>query len=400
MVAHRFAVVIEIAPRAGHFRSIISCSPRPALHFMIRLASVEECPMSRPKFERGCSARSRSAVLVIIAGAALLVAAAPLAGGLLGALVFATVLDTPYQKLSARIGRQRAASLMLVACLLLLFIPALAIGHAFLEQLRALDAQSSGGTRLLDVFPSDGTPAGQIVAAIETQKNAVREWAARVAASFAGSASRGLLNLIVAFLCLYFALLSGDTLWTRVRAYLPFSPESSNELGTNLQRVTKATLLGSLLSAALQGTSMSIGFLLVGFHGAAFWGVMGGFASMVPVVGSAIVAVPAALLLLVRHNIQGALIVMAFGWLIPDLIDKVARAMVSRRLGNVHPLTTLLGALIGVPLFGMIGIVVGPLLISLFLELLRVYQRDYEAAELPASDHRPHALHTVTGIAP
>jgi predicted PurR-regulated permease PerM len=181
---------------------------------------------------------------------------------------------------------------------------------------------------------------------------------------------------------------------------LPFSPESSNQLATNLQRVTKATLLGTILSATLQGISMSIGFLLVGLHGAAFWGVMSGFASMVPVVGSAIVAVPTALLLLVRHNTSGALVIMAFGWLVPDLIDKVTRARVSRRLGDVHPLTTLLGALIGVPLFGMIGIVVGPLLISLFLELLRVYQRDYGATEIPASNDRPHTSHTITGIAP
>jgi predicted PurR-regulated permease PerM len=356
--------------------------------------------MSSPKDERGCSARSRGAVLVIIAGIALLVAAAPLAGGVLGALVFGTVLDAPYRKLSARIGPKRAASLLLVACVLLVFIPALVIGHAFLEQLRAFDAQSSGGTRLREVFPSDGTRAGEVIAAIETQKNAVREWAARVATSFAGSASHGLLNLIVAFLCLYFVLLSGDTLWARVRGYLPFSPESSKQLATDLQRVTKATVLGTILSATLQGISMSIGFLLVGLHGAAFWGVMGGLASMVPVIGSAIVAVPAALLLLVRHDTGGALIVMAFGWLVPDLIDKVTRARVSRRLGDVHPLTTLLGALIGVPLFGMIGIVVGPLLISLFLELLRVYQRDYGATELPASIDQPHSSHTIIGIAP
>jgi len=356
--------------------------------------------MSPLKDERGWPAPSRAAVLVIVVGIALLVAAAPIAGGVLGALVFATVLDAPYRRLSARIGRERAASLMLVACVLLVFVPALAIGHAFLEQLRAVDPGSSGVARLHDALPSDGTRVGQVVAAIETQKNAVREWAARVATSLAGNASRGLLNLIVTFLCLYFVLLSGDALWARVRGYLPFSLESANQLGTDLKRVTKATLLGSLLSASLQGVSMSIGFLIVGFHGAAFWGVMGGIASLVPVVGSAIVAVPAALLLLVRHNISGALIVMAFGWLLPDLIDKVARAKVSRRLGDVHPLTTLLGTLIGIPLFGMIGIVVGPLLISLFLELLRVYQRDYGATELTASDDRPSASRTLTGTAP
>jgi predicted PurR-regulated permease PerM len=356
--------------------------------------------MTSLKYERGSPARSRAAVLVIIAGVALLVAAAPIAGGVLGALVFGTVLDAPYRRLSARIGRERAASLMLVACLLLVFIPALALGHAFVEQMRAFDSGSSGVPRLQDVFPSGGTRAAEIVAAIEAQKDAVREWVARVAASFAGDASRGLFNLIVTFLCLYFVLLSGDTLWARVRASLPFSSESANQLGADLQRVTKATLLGSLLSASLQGVSMSIGFLIVGFHGAAFWGVMGALASLVPVVGSAIVAVPAALLLLVRHNITGALIVMAFGWLVPDLIDKVARAKVSRRLGDVHPLTTLLGALIGIPLFGMIGIVVGPLLISLFLELLRVYQRDYGANELAASNDPPHASDTLTGTVP
>jgi predicted PurR-regulated permease PerM len=357
-------------------------------------------PMSPLKDDRGSSGRSHAAVLVILAGIALLIAAAPLAGGVLGALVFATVLDTPYRRLSARIGRERAASLMLLACVLLVFVPAVAIGHAFLVQLRSMDTATPLGPRLQDLLPSGGPHAAEIAAAVEGLKNSARAWVARVAESIAGSASHGLFNLIVTFLCLYFVFLSGDALWSRIRGYLPFSLESSNQLAANLQRVTRATLLGTILSASLQGASMSIGFLIVGIHGAAFWGVIGGLSSMVPVIGSAIVAVPAALLLVVRHNITGALIVMAFGWLLPDIIDKVARASVSRRLGDVHPLTTLLGALIGIPLFGMIGIVVGPLVISLFLELLNVYQRDYGVTELPTSNNQSIAPHTLEATAP
>jgi predicted PurR-regulated permease PerM len=201
-----------------------------------------------------------------------------------------------------------------------------------------------------------------------------------------GSAAAATGNLAVTFLCLYFVLRSGDALWLRARRYLPFSIENSELLRHDLHRVTQATVLGMLLSAALQGASMAIGFRLAGLQGPIFWGVVTAFASVLPVVGSALVWVPAVVLLAILRKTGPALMIGLFGWLLPSAIDAIARARVSQRLGNVHPLTTLLGALIGIRLFGMIGLVVGPLIIAVFVELLNLYEREYGTPQSETPD--------------
>jgi predicted PurR-regulated permease PerM len=156
-------------------------------------------------------------------------------------------------------------------------------------------------------------------------------------------------------------------------------------LRSDLRRVTEATVLGTLLSALLQGTSMAIGFALAGLPAPALWGMITAFASMLPVLGSSLVWIPALILLVARHQTNPALIIVAFGWLLPSAIDKVTRARVLRRVGNVHPLTTLLGALVGIRLFGIVGLVAGPLMISLFVVLLQLYERDYGAPTIAAA---------------
>jgi predicted PurR-regulated permease PerM len=321
--------------------------------------------------------RRWAALLVAISGVALLAAGAPLAGGVLGALVLAVVLETPYRALARRVGPRGAAALLSVSSLLVLFVPALVIGRLSWLQFRGLDWEGlgnawsrntvRGGSDLPSVF-TEIVP--RVAASVASAVGDVASWVA-------GSAAHSALNLLVMFLCLYFVLGSGDALWTRARALLPFSVESSEMLRADLRRVTKATVLGTLLSAVLQGMSMTVGFLIAGVPAPVLWGVATIFASMVPVVGSALVWVPAVVVLALRHATGAALVVVGFGWFLPTAIDTVTRATVSRRYGNVHPLTTLLGALIGIPMFGIVGLVIGPLMIATVIELLDLYHSDY-----------------------
>jgi predicted PurR-regulated permease PerM len=100
-----------------------------------------------------------------------------------------------------------------------------------------------------------------------------------------------------------------------------------------------------------------------------------------------------------RQDTTGVLLMVVFGWLIPTVIDKVVRTRIARRFGQIHPLVTLIGAIIGVRLFGMIGIIAGPLTIMTFFELLRAYERDYGAAG--AGDVGADAVNVpATGLAP
>jgi predicted PurR-regulated permease PerM len=338
---------------------------------------------------RTTDSRRAAGVLVAVLGLLLVAAAAPLAGGILGALVLAVLLERPYQTLSARIGPGRAAGLLSIAALLLLFIPAVLIGRIAWIELRSVDWERLGATWSRELARAGDLPANGVGDVIPRLAASLTSAVGDVASWVAGGAARSALNLAVMFLCLYFALRSGDRIWIRVQSVLPFSPQSTGLLGDQLQRVTRATVLGTLVSAVLQGISMAAGFFFAGLPGPVLWGVVTVFASMVPVLGSALVWVPAVVVLALEHAGGPALTVVVFGWLIPSVIDNVARATVSRRHGNVHPMTTLLGSLIGIPIFGIVGLIVGPLMIAGFVELLDLYQREYGAAHHESGDAPP-----------
>jgi predicted PurR-regulated permease PerM len=333
--------------------------------------------------------RRWAALLVAVSGLVLLAAGAPLAGGVLGALVLAVVLEAPYRMLATRLGPRGAAALLSLGSLLLLFVPALVIGRLSWVQFRSLDWEALGGEWSRNTVPGGSILPSEFADVVPRVAASVTAAAGDVARWVAGSAAHSALNLLVMSLCLYFVLRSGDTLWLRLRGHLPFSVESSELLRAGLRRVTTATVLGTLLSAVLQGTSMAIGFLIAGLPTPVLWGVVTVFASMVPMLGSALVWVPAVVVLVLQHATAPALAVVAFGWILPSAIDNIARVTVSRRHGNVHPLTTLLGALIGIPMFGIVGLVIGPLMIAAFVELLDLYQRDYGEGEPMTPDASP-----------
>jgi predicted PurR-regulated permease PerM len=344
--------------------------------------------------------RRAAAVFVTVSGMLLVAAAAPLAGGVLGALVLAVLLERPYRTLAARIGPGGAAGLLSIGALLLLFVPALLIGRVAWIELRSVDWERLGATWSHSLASAGNLPANGLADIIPRLATSLTAAVGEVARWVAGGAARSALNLAVMFLCLYFVLRSGDTIWKRVQSILPFSLQSTELLGGQLQQVTRATVLGTLVSAVLQGVSMAAGFFMAGLPAPVLWGIVTVLASMVPVLGSALVWVPAVVVLALDHAGGAALTVVIFGWLLPSVIDSVTRATISRRHGNVHPVTTLLGSLIGIPIFGIVGLVVGPLMVAAFIEILDLYQREYGTAHRESGDPPPARTPAVAEHAP
>src|SRR5262249_20937928 len=159
-------------------------------------------------------------------------------------------------------------------------------------------------------------------------------WASTAIGPALGSIVHGIVDLSIALLGLYFLLVGGDAAWRAVRQRLPFSPDGSDELGRVFVNVTRATLLGTLTSAALQGFSVGVGLRVTGNAAPAFWGIVAGFATLVPVVGNALIWVPAVVVLLVQRHVGAAVLMLVFGKVIPSLIDRIVRTSISRRVGN------------------------------------------------------------------
>ena len=179
--------------------------------------------------------------------------------------------------------------------------------------------------------------------------------------------------------------------------YLPFSPATADMLKARFFGVTQATLLGMLLTAALQGSLIGFGFWMVGLPNPVFWGVITAFASVLPLLGSALVWLPGVAVLLLDERWGAAVLLAVIGAVIASNVDNVVRLVVYRRVANIHPMITLVGAFAGLRYFGLLGVLLGPLAIFYFFELLRVYQAEYGGGQEAGAASLPEPAAAPTG---
>jgi len=324
--------------------------------------------------------QARARTLILVLGVAVALTLAPFSMGLLGAVVLYVITAPAQRALSRRLPAGLAATLVLTATVLLVMLPAAWVVGLVVSQapdsLRTLqDTQLLSRLSALRLGPVD---VGEQLAAASGTAVA---WVSQQALAIFGSAARGLLNLVIALFGLYYLLLFADSSWEWFRRYLPFSPERSEELRERFVGITQATLLGMFLTAVLQGSLIGITFWGVGLSNALFWGVVTAFASVLPLLGSALVWLPGAGVLALQQNYVGAAVLLFVGAVIASNVDNVVRLVVYRRVANIHPMITLVGAFAGLRYFGLFGVLLGPLAIFYFFELLRMYQEEYAPVE-------------------
>lgn len=309
-------------------------------------------------------------------GIAVAIAVSPYAIGLIGAGVLYVMFAGMYRRLKPMLRTHGAATVTLIAAILLVLLPLTWIVGLVIDQApETLQALQSADTmsRLnaitvghFQVGPELAKASGSIVS-----------WLSKQALSFVGGAARATLNMVISFFAFYYLLVSGPEEWPKVREYIPFRADIADQLKDRFFSVTRATLLGTMLVAALQGGLVGVGFWLSGLPSPGFWGVVTAIASILPVLGSALVWVPGVGVLLLEGNYGGAALLAFIGGAIASNIDNIIRPMVYKRVSNIHPLITLIGAFAGVQFFGLLGVLLGPLAIAYFFELLRLYQSEY-----------------------
>ena len=341
------------------------------------------------------SPRNVTGAIILALGVAIAIALSPFAIGLLGALVLTVIIGPVHARLAAMIGPSRASMLVVVLVALLILIPGgVVLGLVIGEGPAA--ARAIQNNALLDWLRGQRMGGVDVGAQLAKASGTILEWLSAQALGVAGAAARGTINLIIALFGLYFLLEGGGRVWLRTKRYLPFSDKNADALHARFVSVTQATFLGLAATATLQGTLVGIGFAIVGLPGASFWGVITAVASVIPVVGGALVWVPGCLVLLVEKEYGNAAILAAIGGVLVANIDNVVRPYINRRVSNVHPLVTLVGALAGLRYFGLLGVLMGPLAITWFFELLRIYDEEYGVTE----SAREFALTRSTGQLP
>jgi predicted PurR-regulated permease PerM len=200
-----------------------------------------------------------------------------------------------------------------------------------------------------------------------------------------GSLTSFAINFVLLLFALFFVLREHDKMIAFMRHALPLSRSQEDVLFKEVKDVSKSALLGSLLTAITQGIVGGFGLWLAGFPGI-FWGAIMAFASLIPVVGTALIWLPAAIYLAVISNYEWALFMAAWGALVVGSIDNFLRPMFMQgaSMNTVVVFFSLIG---GLQVFGLMGLIYGPLIFAIALVLFRIYESEF-ADFLDSQDSR------------
>ncbi len=297
---------------------------------------------------------------------------------LFGAYVFSFMFAPLYVWLKRKIGRDRPAALLTVIVILVVALaPLLLICYTALNQ--ALTLQGKFDPQDFAVLFSRFSPKVQASVDLVLQhftKNLFTMLTEAIPSVFAALSSL-VISLFVMFFVMYYIFLDFHYFIIRSTEYLPFKQSNAIWLVHQFEHISRAILIGQILVSCLQGFLGGVGFVMFGLPDAVLWGIVMAALSLLPVVGTSLVWLPAGVYLLVHRDYYAGIGFLAWGAIVVSHIDNFVRPRLGKKLGDINPVVMLLGALAGLAFFGIVGLVVGPFLLASFLLLLQVYRQEY-----------------------
>ncbi|QLA16313.1 AI-2E family transporter [Desulfolutivibrio sulfoxidireducens] len=184
------------------------------------------------------------------------------------------------------------------------------------------------------------------------------------------------LNFFILVFILFFLIRDGESMLARIKYLMPLREEQEDRLIKQFGDVSRSVVMGSFLIAVCQGLAGSLGLYIVGIP-PLFWGFMMGFTSLIPIVGTAIIWIPAAIYLGLTNQWEWGLFLAAWGAIIVSGIDSVLRPLLLKGRSNMSMFYVFLSILGGIKYFGALGILYGPLIVSLAMVMLSIYSEAY-----------------------
>lgn len=338
------------------------------------------------------------------------------------AAVLAICVHPWHARLARRFGSNRGALLSTVIVLLLLVVPAVLVSMALISE----------GTQVVDDVKGMETgvasekarqvwdwarthlplpPVEEIRARISGVVTGLAGGIAARAGGLLKNAAGFVFDLLMTIFILFFMLRDATSITGAVSRMLPFDDDQRRRLLTLTRDLVSASVTTSLAIAALQGLLGGITLALLGVRGAVLWGVVMGFASLIPLVGTGLVWVPAALWLLLSGDTTRAVILVAVAILVIGNVDNVLRPLLLGGRAQMPTVVIFVSLMGGVSAFGFIGLVLGPLVVAMALALLESYlpealdlgEEPPVAPQTPAAEPPPAAAvpeNPASGAAP
>ena len=188
-------------------------------------------------------------------------------------------------------------------------------------------------------------------------------------------------NLLMILFLAYFMFTKGRELEESVRKFIPLNPSNVDELADETVNMVRANALGVPLMSLIQGICAIAGYWIFGVKDYVLLGLVTGLFSFFPIVGTAVIWLPVVIYLFAAGDSGKAIGLGIYSLVVVGNVDYLARVTFLKKIGNVNPVTTILGLIAGLKLFGFWGFIFGPLLISLLFLLIRIYKTEFSRYE-------------------
>lgn len=345
--------------------------------------------MSNSKISQGKIRQIFILLLLSLVGILIMQELLPYLGGVLGAITLYVLLVKLQVKLENKGWRSSIAAIVLmISASLVILLPVVGtvlmfsskVGQAVRNSERIVSAVKE------QLRAAEEYTGMELAGNINTAE--ISSWVSRNLQELATSSFAVFVALGIMYFLLFY-MLTERSIWHKaIKEYLPLRKENVDLISTSSRNLVKSNAIGIPLVAILQGIVALIGFLMFGVEDPFFWFVVTAIGSMIPFVGTALGIIPVTVLLISQGDTFSAVAVLIWGIAVVGVTDNIFRLVVQKRLADIHPLITLMGVIVGVPLFGFIGLIFGPLLVSLFLLLVKIYKHEYAAGSLSEKDAR------------
>lgn len=322
-------------------------------------------------------------VIIIALGCLIAYSLHGIFGSILGTLVLYTILRPAYIYLAEEKGLNKnfSAILLLAVSVLVLILPFYALSAMVIEKIAELQNDPIYFKNLLFKLKHLIPVGDDVQKLVEDGLKKAGSWATELFPSLISGAFNIVLGLLLMYFLLYFMLVERERFEAALIKYAPFRMQNAQRFAEEMRNTTYANVLGQGFIAIVQGSLLSLCFYVLGYSDPLFWGVITTFISFVPVLGPPVIFVPAALIQMANGNNFAAWGMLIFGFVVIINIDNVLRFIIAKKVGNIHPIITVIGVVIGIPLFGILGLVFGPLLLSYFILLIKIYETSAMASE-------------------
>lgn len=277
-----------------------------------------------------------------------------------------------YKKLKSKLNRYVSAIILIVFILLLIVAPTIFVTFNLFQQARGVFSSMQPNIEKISdrLYLLTGIDLKENIQLLHS--NIVSYMLTNIF-TLTKAISKIFIGVIILLFSMFYLYIDGERIIEWMKKLIPLNKKCQYYLFNHTNQITQALIIGIFFTALIQGVLGGIGFFIFGIHDAIFWGFVIMFLSITPFLGAHFVYIPASLFLMYKGNILAGIGLLVYSIIVVSNLDNLIRPRIVRFKVKIHPLVIIFGVVGGIALMGVSGIILGPLILALFLELVKVY---------------------------